>query len=174
MAAVAQARSPSSFSTDEPIQFSTKNASYSYKGRVLTYLSGIDLSCNKLTGQIPYEVDNFEKIVALNLSHNSLTGPIPLTLSNLGQIESLDLSYNNLSGIIPPQLVGLTYLSWFSVAYNNLSGKTPDRTVQFSTFEEGSYVGNPFLCSAPLPKNCSADGHHRQCQRIQVKMVSLT
>ncbi|XWS73009.1 hypothetical protein CRYUN_Cryun02cG0089100 [Craigia yunnanensis] len=148
----------SSFSTDEPIEFTTKNRSYFYKGIVLTLLSRIDLSCNKLTGEIPHEVKNLQKIHILNLSHNSLTGPIPPAVSDLKQIESLVLSYNNLNRKIPPQLVGLNYLSFFSVAYNNLSGRTPARTAQFATFEETSYLGNRFLCGTPLPNNCSTDG----------------
>ncbi|MFQ6664174.1 hypothetical protein Gotur_031365 [Gossypium turneri] len=80
-----------SFSADVPIEVTMKTISYFYKGKVLTYLSGIDLSCN-------------------------------------------------------------------NVAYNNLSGTTPQRTGQFVTFEENSYVGNLFLCGEPLPKNCSTDG----------------
>ncbi|XVF71081.1 hypothetical protein PTKIN_Ptkin12aG0006200 [Pterospermum kingtungense] len=147
-----------SFSIEGQIEFTRKNRSDSYKGRVLSYLSGIDLSCNHLTGEILQEVKNFQNINFLNLSHNSLTGPIPPAVSELRQIESLDLSYNNLTGTIPPQIVRLTFLVSFSVANNNLSGSTPKMTAQFALFEESSYLGNPFLCGEPLPKNCTTSG----------------
>ncbi|KAI9190985.1 hypothetical protein LWI28_001738 [Acer negundo] len=105
----------------ETIEFTTKSISYSYKGRILNYLSGIDLSFNKLTSEIPYQVGNLTGIHSLNLSHNELSGPIPLSFSYLRQIESLDLSYNYLNGKIPTQLVELYNLAVFSVAHNNLT-----------------------------------------------------
>ncbi|CAI0389498.1 unnamed protein product [Linum tenue] len=105
-------------------------------------MSGINLSGNNFTGEIPEEFGNLTSIKLLNLSHNALTGSIPSTFSKFEQIESLDLCYNNLTAV-------------FSVAYNNLSGRTPERVAQFATFNENCYDGNPFLCGWPLPKKCT-------------------
>jgi hypothetical protein len=141
----------------EVIEFRTKNMYYSYKGKILSYMSGIDLSNNSFIGAIPPEFGNLSEILSLNLSHNNLTGSVPTTFSNLKHIESLDLSYNNLNGAIPPQLIEITTLEVFSVAHNNLSGRTPERKYQFGTFDENCYEGNPFLCGPPLRNKCSEE-----------------
>ncbi|KAF2317521.1 hypothetical protein GH714_023836 [Hevea brasiliensis] len=138
---------------NQPLEITTKNASRYFQGSILRLMSGLDLSCNNLTGEIPVEIGNLDKIQLLNLSHNKLTGLIPQSFSNLTQIESLDLSYNNLNGKIP-QLTQLYFLAVFSVAHNNLSGRTPEMVAQFATFENSSYEGNPFLCGPPLSKSC--------------------
>ena len=136
------------------IVFVMKYRSDLYKGLILDLVSVLDLSLNKLTGEIPPTLGQLSSICAMNLSYNQLTGPIPKSFSNLTQSESLDLSHNNLSGEIPSVLTDLTFLEAFNVNHNNLSGKVPN-IKQFSTFEKSSYEGNPFLCGPPLEKSCT-------------------
>ncbi|CAA2956654.1 LRR receptor-like serine threonine- kinase GSO1 [Olea europaea subsp. europaea] len=139
------------------VTFMTKRNYYTYKGSILNYMSGIDLSSNILHGEIPDGLGNLSEIHSLNLSHNYLIGTIPETFSNLSQIESLDLSYNNLVGRIPSGLIKLNNLAVFNVAHNNLTGMIPEK-FQFGTFDEGSYQGNPYLCGHPLLVDCTSTG----------------
>ncbi|KAI3684317.1 hypothetical protein L6452_33539 [Arctium lappa] len=143
------------FEIEDEVQFTTKALSLAYKGSILDYLVGLDLSDNKLTGEIPKELGLLTEIHSLNLSHNQLSGPIPMQFSNLVNIESLDLSSNGLSGKVPSQLIQLTSLAVFSVSYNNLSGRLPEMKAQFGTFTKESYEGNPLLCGPPLEKKCT-------------------
>ncbi|KAF7835925.1 putative LRR receptor-like serine/threonine-protein kinase [Senna tora] len=97
----------------DEVEFMTKSLSLSYKGDILKYMSGLDLSSNQLMGEIPEQIGDLHTLHALNLSHNHLNGNIPEGFCNMMQMESLDLSSNNLNGEIPLQLQDLTFLSTF-------------------------------------------------------------
>ncbi|KAJ8641258.1 hypothetical protein MRB53_017952 [Persea americana] len=145
----------------EEVEFMTKRRYHSYRGDILNFMSGIDLSHNSLAGDIPTEIGSLNGIHALNLSNNDLSGQIPRSFSGLKKLESLDLSYNQLSGEIPSQLAELNFLEVFTVAHNNLSGKIPE-SGQLSTFDESDFLGNPGLCGPPLEKSCTAPPNSRE------------
>ncbi|XVE84022.1 hypothetical protein DITRI_Ditri16bG0135400 [Diplodiscus trichospermus] len=137
--------------------FINKNRANSNKGDILWYMSGLDLSCNNLTGKRSMELGHLSSLQALNLSHNQLMGHIPISFSNLDEVKSLDLSFNGLSGEIPLELTNLHFLEVFNVTHNNLSGRIPFTRRQFWTFEEISYQENPRLYGKPSEKLCITD-----------------
>ncbi|KAG4941719.1 hypothetical protein JHK87_045590 [Glycine soja] len=123
---------------------------------ILGLVTSIDLSSNKLLGEIPREITDLNGLNFLNLSHNQLIGPIPEGIGNMRSIQSIDFSRNQLSGEIPPTISNLSFLSMLDVSYNHLKGKIPTGT-QLQTFDASSFIGNN-LCGPPLSINCSSNG----------------
>ncbi|KAK7315045.1 hypothetical protein VNO77_33577 [Canavalia gladiata] len=123
---------------------------------ILGLVTSIDLSNNKLSGEIPTEITNLDGLVYLNLSHNQLSGHIPQSIGNMGQLLNIDFSQNLLSGEIPLGVANLSFVSLLNLSYNHLKGKIPTST-QLQTLEASNFVGNN-LCGLPLPINCSLDG----------------
>ncbi|KAK1551180.1 hypothetical protein Q3G72_031557 [Acer saccharum] len=76
-------RSFASMRKEETVEFTTKKTSYSYQGRILTYMSGVDLSCNKLTAVF---------IVA----YNNLSGKTPKRINQFGTFEESSYQGNPL------------------------------------------------------------------------------
>lgn len=133
-----------------------------YKGnfvkfeRILTILTAIDFSDNRLEGAIPKSIGRLVSLRALNMSHNALTGKIPAQLGGMIDLESLDLSCNQLSGEIPQELTSLTFLDVLNLSNNQLVGEIPQAR-QFSTFNSSSFEGNARLCGPQLSESpCGA------------------
>ncbi|GMN25192.1 hypothetical protein TIFTF001_043866 [Ficus carica] len=119
-------------------------------------LRNIDLSSNKLIGEIPKEVTELVGLVSLNLSRNNLSGEIPQRIGELKSLDVLDLSNNHLSGPIPSSLSQVSGLSTLDLSNNSLSGKIPTGT-QLQTRDAAAYFGNPKLCGDPLSKKCPSE-----------------
>ena len=133
-----------------------------WKGKLSKYTStlrlvkSIDLSNNKIMGEIPTEITDLVGLVSLILSVNNFSGQIPLQIGDLKSLDTLDLSRNHLVGQIPSSLTQIDRLNTFNLSNNHLSGKIPMST-QLQSFLPSSYMGNPDLCGDPLQKKCQGD-----------------
>ncbi|XP_073305781.1 receptor-like protein EIX2 [Primulina huaijiensis] len=122
----------------------------------LYLLKLVDLSSNKIEGDIPTDVFQMKGLLSLNLSRNHLRGHIDPAVHQMESLESLDLSRNKLSGEIPTGLGDLPFLDFLDLSNNNFSGKIPPGT-QLQGFSASAYAGNIGLCGSPLPR-CPEDG----------------
>lgn len=122
----------------------------------LRLVKSIDLSSNKLSGEIPREITELVGLIFLNLSRNSFSGQIPSTIGHLEWLDSLDFSSNHLSGRIPASLSQVSRLNTLDLSNNNLSGKIPIST-QLQSFDAAAYAGNLDLCGDPLPNKCPGE-----------------
>jgi Leucine-rich repeat (LRR) protein len=125
-------------------------------GSGFTIYKTIDVSGNRLEGDIPESIGLLKEVIVLSMSNNAFTGHIPPSLSNLSNLQSLDLSQNRLSGSIPGELGKLTFLEWMNFSHNRLEGPIPE-TTQIQTQDSSSFTENPGLCGAPLLKKCGGE-----------------
>lgn len=93
------------------------------------------MSHNHLTGKLPFEVGNLEKLAELDLSGNRLSGGIPPSLGNCVSLERLHLEGNSFEGAIPESLKAMRGLEEMDLSRNNLSGQIPQFLAQFSSLK---------------------------------------
>ncbi|XP_066395967.1 MDIS1-interacting receptor like kinase 2-like [Miscanthus floridulus] len=61
----------------------------------------LDVSSNKLMGNLPAELGNLVMLEVLNLSHNQFSGSIPSSIGSMASLSTIDVSYNNMGGPLP-------------------------------------------------------------------------
>ena len=71
-------------------------------------------------GEFPRGIKNCTSLTGLDLSSNKLSGPLPFDIE-----WSVPFDHNHLTGEIPPELGHLVRMKQFSVANNMLSGIVP-------------------------------------------------
>ncbi|XP_065034794.1 receptor-like protein EIX2 [Musa acuminata AAA Group] len=88
-----------------------------------TFLVYLDLSNNKLLGEIPYCLGKSLQILKfLILDNNHISGEIPHTIGFLSELQLLQLKNNSFSGEVPLSLKNCTKLQFLDLAQNNLVG----------------------------------------------------
>ncbi|KAI3816990.1 hypothetical protein L1987_10776 [Smallanthus sonchifolius] len=146
--------------------------------RYFRLLTVFDIGENKISGNIPKWIGKkFTSLIALRLHKNNFTGRIPHSLCKCSDLQILDLAHNNLTGSIPHcfgELNGMKKKSFYTFdsrfsGYGNMTqvikGVALEYTKTLQTNSKGNqlqtltdplmYADNPYLCGAPLPKECS-------------------
>lgn len=143
----------------------------------LVHLEMLDLSYNKLYGEIPVDlVGRMKSLVVLSLennklsgrihhslfislpnllelwlSNNQLTGSIPdITIEMNCNLTHLCLANNNLTGEIPPAMAYLTSLECLTLGCNHLSGEVPSGLFKLTRLTQLSMHNNMLTGEYPL------------------------
>ncbi|KAG0562295.1 hypothetical protein KC19_9G134700 [Ceratodon purpureus] len=126
-----------------------------------TSLQTLDLSFNAFTGPIPTSIcDDIPNLVTLDAQHNKLGGLIPAGFGSCKYLNDIYLNDNQLEGEIPAEVALAPRLTHFAVANNDLSGVIPStfngQDGGTRHFNVSSFVGNTYLCGAPLTNACKS------------------
>ncbi|KAL9553166.1 hypothetical protein MBANPS3_003416 [Mucor bainieri] len=132
----------------------------------LLKLQVLDLSNNRLTGNLSPKLGQLVNVKKLNLGHNAITGPIPSQIDQLTKLESLNLNYNALNGQFPssmaPPALGYCYM-------------TPN---QFQSCQDLSIVNNPqslaFQCSVDCVVKTNKKKNSAAANQVNISVLALT
>ncbi|KAI3470966.1 hypothetical protein Pfo_027629 [Paulownia fortunei] len=111
--------------SDNGINGSIDNAFASSNENSRKKLLILDVSQNKLSGEIPSAVGDFSSLQLLNMARNSFTGSIPSEIGQLKSLSILDLSENQLNGSIRSEIGLVTSLNELRLEKNSLGGNIP-------------------------------------------------
>ena len=112
-------------------------------------VTGLSLTDNGLTGEIPPELGRLSNLTELVLYGNQLTGEIPPELGGLSNLTLLHLGLNQLTGEIPPELGGLSNLTVLGLHLNQLTGEIPPELGRLSNLTGLWLYGNQLTGEIP-------------------------
>ncbi|XP_047944964.1 receptor-like protein EIX2 [Salvia hispanica] len=113
-------------------------------------LSFLDLSNNRLGGQVPNCWEKVPNMVLFNVANNSFSGEIPRSLGALHNLSVLQMRGNSLSGELPYNLRLCQELRIFDIGGNKLTGEIPTWIGQLYRTQFLKLQGNKLHGSIPL------------------------
>ncbi|KAL8481687.1 hypothetical protein ACS0TY_027995 [Phlomoides rotata] len=130
----------------------------------------LHLPQNRFEGSIPGEIGVCQSLEFLSLSNNKFGGSIPVSLGKVRGLRTLKLSNNELSGEIPESLVDLRVLEHFDVSYNKLEGIIPNGIANSTA---PSFAPNSALCGAAKFQVLPCVNDHGRSRSRTVALIFL-
>ncbi|XP_074268300.1 protein STRUBBELIG-RECEPTOR FAMILY 5 isoform X1 [Silene latifolia] len=118
------------------------SGSLGYKLASLQSVTYFDVSDNKISGDIPYQLP--PNLQHLDLSKNSFTGGVPYSIAQMSSLKDLDLSENKLSGQLSDMFNQLQKLNFLDLSENKLSGSLPQSFGSLSSLSTLYLQSNQF------------------------------
>ncbi|KAK2641002.1 hypothetical protein Ddye_022765 [Dipteronia dyeriana] len=94
------------------------------------YVEVIHLSSNSLTGTLPNQTSQFLRLTSFKVSNNSIEGALPAILGTYPELKVIDLSLNHLVGFLLPSFLTSTKLADLNLSGNNFTGSIPLQEIQ--------------------------------------------
>ncbi|CAL0307915.1 unnamed protein product [Lupinus luteus] len=126
-----------------------------YQLQSLTSVTTLDLSNNKLSGAIPYQLPPNMK--RLNLANNNFNGPVPYSLSVMPSLTDLNLGHNQLQQALSVNFQQLTSLSTLDLSFNSLTGDLPQTMSSLSSISTMNLQNNQFTGTINVLANLSLE-----------------
>ena len=129
-------------------------------------VGGLNLSINRVEGEIPSEIWKLRGLGGLDLSRNRLYGPIPKQLGWFKKLRFINLSFNRLTGTIPDLIdyrggvIGGIMekeadLIELKLSFNQLTGPIPEwlgqSAIRYLALDDNRFSGP--LEASSLPRN---------------------
>ena len=127
-------------------------------------LSHLDLSNNRLSGELPNCWGQWKDLIVLNLANNNFSGKIKNSIGLLHQIQTLHLRNNSLAGALPLSLKNCKDLHLVDFGRNKLSGNVPAWMGSLSSLIVLNLRSNEFNGNIPL----------NLCQLKKIQMLDLS
>ncbi|PRP89557.1 hypothetical protein PROFUN_00821 [Planoprotostelium fungivorum] len=109
-----------------------------------------------LTGGLPSDIGNLQRLQVLDLSFNSLTDSIPRSIGSLSSLTYLNLTNNQFTGKIPREMSKLSKkIRTISLSQNHFTGPLPDIS-SMSLLQRFHARSNSFSGDFPSLDNCTS------------------
>lgn len=114
------------------------------KERSAMKLAELDVSHNRLTGELPRALVELENIRVINVAHNKLAGELPSEHWSTRNLIRLDVKANAFTGRVPPSLATARKLEYLDLSQNRFTSRIDLSVLTIPTLTHLDVAGNDF------------------------------